>query len=70
LNDLFDWGNDKFVLGKLPDANKNGTRRKKTHQEIFMEAILDDVEESTPKEETKEDKDKSIESETTEETTP
>ena len=33
MNDLFNWGNDKFVLGKLADKSGNGTagaKRRKT----------------------------------------
>jgi len=42
LNDLFNWGNDRFVLGQLPSSGGNSTlRRKKSPQEIFMEAILE-----------------------------
>lgn len=41
MQDLFDWGNDRFVMGKIADASKNGTKRKKTHHEIFMEAIME-----------------------------
>ena len=58
MNDLFNWGNDRFVLGRIEDKSGgvNGTaRRKKTPQEIFMEAILDDDEK---KEETKPTEDK------------
>ena len=46
INDLFDWGNDRFVLGKLPDAHGNATRRKKSHYDVFMEAILEEEEEN------------------------
>ena len=51
MTDLFNWGNDKFVLGRqIADHSGNSTvKRKKTPQEIFMEAILD--EEETPKKE-------------------
>lgn len=51
MNDLFNWGNDRFVLGKLADnSGGNGTaKRKKSPQEIFMEAILEEEEEK-PKE--------------------
>jgi hypothetical protein len=44
MDDLFNWGNDKFVLGRqLADKNGNSTvKRKKTPQEVFMEAILDE----------------------------
>eukprot|EP00347_Sterkiella_histriomuscorum_P004222 403361278 len=48
LNDLFNWGNDRFVLGQLPSQSGNSTmKRKKSPQEIFMEAILE--EDETPK---------------------
>jgi len=52
MDDLFNWGNDRFVLGRqIADKSGNSTaKRKKTPQEIFMEAIL---EEDTPKEEPK-----------------
>jgi hypothetical protein len=51
MTDFFNWGNDKFVLGRqIADHSGNSTvKRKKTPQEIFMEAILD--EEETPKKE-------------------
>lgn len=53
MNDFFNWGNDKFVLGKIEDKSGNGTaRRKKTPQEIFMEAIMDDEEPAKKVEET------------------
>jgi len=55
MNDLFNWGNDKFVLGRqqLADASGNSTvKRKKTPQEIFMEAILEGDEEKPKQEET------------------
>lgn len=44
MNDLFNWGNDRFVLGRqIADKSGNSTgKRKKSPQEIFMEAILDD----------------------------
>jgi hypothetical protein len=45
MNDLFNWGNNRFVLGRIEDKSggANGTaKRKKTPQDIFMEAILDD----------------------------
>lgn len=56
MTDFFNWGNDKFVLGRqIADHSGNSTvKRKKTPQEIFMEAILDDEEppkQETPKEE-------------------
>lgn len=42
INDLFNWGNDRFVLGQLASSSgPGGMKRKKTPQEIFMEAILD-----------------------------
>lgn len=45
MNDFFNWGNDRFVLGQLPSQAGNSTlKRKKSPQEIFMEAILDDEE--------------------------
>ncbi len=40
FDDLFNWGNDRFVLGKLGDG-KNITKRKKSNHEIFMEALLE-----------------------------
>lgn len=46
FNDLFEWGNQRFVMGRLAD-NKNGTKRKLTPHEIFMNAILE--EEEAPK---------------------
>lgn len=47
LNDLFNWGNDRFVLGRqIAASGGNSTiKRKKTPQEIFMEAILEDEQE-------------------------
>lgn len=43
MNDLFNWGNDRFVLGRIEDKSVNGTvKRKKTPQQIFMEAIMED----------------------------
>lgn len=54
MNDLFNWGNDRFVLGRLADHGGNSTiKRKKSPQEIFMEAILDPeaADESEPKKE-------------------
>ena len=55
MNDLFDWGNDRFVLGQLADkahaGNSTGVKRKKSPQEIFMEAILDPEPEDEPKKE-------------------
>lgn len=44
MQDLFDWGNDRFVLGKLPDKG-NSTKRKKSARELFEEAILGTEEE-------------------------
>jgi hypothetical protein len=58
MNDLFNWGNDRFVLGRqIADKSSNSTaKRKKSPQEIFMEAILDEEKEveAPPKEETEE----------------
>jgi hypothetical protein len=46
INDLFDWGHDRFIVGKIADASGNSTtKRKKTPQEVFMEAILETGEE-------------------------
>lgn len=45
IDDLFNWGNDRFVLGKLPEHG-NATKRKKSHYDIFMEAILEEEEEN------------------------
>jgi hypothetical protein len=58
MNDLFNWGNDRFVLGRqIADKSGNSTgKRKKSPQEIFMEAILD--EEPAPATETKEEEEK------------
>ena len=61
MDDLFNWGNDRFVLGRqIADKSGNSTaKRKKTPQEIFMEAILEEEEpkkkeeEPKPSEETK-----------------
>ena len=76
MTDLFNWGNDKFVLGRqIADHSGNSTvKRKKTPQEIFMEAILDEeeppkqetkpAEEETPKEEKNEDKEHTIDRDT------
>jgi hypothetical protein len=48
INDLFNWGNDRFVLGQLPSQSGNSTlKRKKSPQEVFMEAILETEEETT-----------------------
>ena len=46
MDDLFNWGNDRFVLGRqIADKSGNSTvKRKRTPQEIFMEAILDEEE--------------------------
>lgn len=50
MNDFFNWGNDRFVLGQLPSSgNSTGIRRKKSPQEIFMEAILEDEEDTSSK---------------------
>jgi hypothetical protein len=46
FNDLFAWGENKFVLGNS-DINKNGTKRKKSYHETFMEAIMEGEEEET-----------------------
>jgi len=53
MDDLFNWGNDRFVLGRqIADKSGNSTvKRKKTPQEIFMEAILDEEEPPKKKEE-------------------
>lgn len=55
MNDFFNWGNDRFVLGKLADKSGNGgnstVKRKKSPQEIFMEAILEDEAEQNKEEE-------------------
>jgi Translocation protein Sec62 len=77
MTDLFNWGNDKFVLGRqIADHSGNSTvKRKKTPQEIFMEAILDEEEqppkqeepvktEETTKEEKNEDKEDNIDRDT------
>jgi len=49
MHDLFEWGNDRFVMGKIADGSgKNGTARKKTAHEIFMEAIMETDEEVKP----------------------
>lgn len=42
MNEFFNWGNDKFVLGQL-GASKGEVagRKKKSARDIFMEAILD-----------------------------
>ena len=55
VNDLFDWGNDRFVLGKLPEhSGGNATKRKLSPHEIFMQAIIEEEEESKqPAEEAK-----------------
>lgn len=46
MDDLFNWGNDRFVLGRqIADKSGNSTvKRKRTPQEIFMDAILDEEE--------------------------
>ena len=41
---MFNWGNDRFVLGKLPEAG-NSTKRKKSARELFEEAIIGSEEE-------------------------
>ncbi len=76
MTDLFNWGNDKFVLGRqIADHSGNSTvKRKKTPQEIFMEAILDEEEppkqeepvktEEASKEEKNEDKEDNIDRDT------
>ena len=67
MTDLFNWGNDKFVLGRqIADHSGNSTvKRKKTPQEIFMEAILDEEEEK-PKQEEKKLEEEPKETESTE----
>ena len=67
MTDLFNWGNDKFVLGRqIADHSGNSTvKRKKTPQEIFMEAILDEEEEK-PKQEEKKVEEEPKETENTE----
>jgi hypothetical protein len=40
MDDFFNWGNDRFVMGKIGDG-KNVTKKKKSNHEIFMEAILE-----------------------------
>lgn len=45
IHDMFEWGNERFVQGRIADGSKNGTKRKKTHHEIFMEAIMEAEEE-------------------------
>mmetsp|Transcript_38687 Transcript_38687/g.37033 ORF Transcript_38687/g.37033 Transcript_38687/m.37033 type:complete len:87 (+) Transcript_38687:686-946(+) len=44
LNDLFDWGHDRFVMGKIADKSGNA-KKKKSNYEIFMEAIMEGEEE-------------------------
>ena len=68
MTDLFNWGNDKFVLGRqIADHSGNSTiKRKKTPQEIFMEAILDEEEEKPKEEPKKEEEPVTKESETEE----
>jgi hypothetical protein len=46
VNDLFDWGNNKFVLGNDAMKAGNSTKKKKSHYDIFMEAILEEEEEN------------------------
>lgn len=41
LNDLFEWGNERFVMGRIADSSAAGAKRKKTARELFMDAILD-----------------------------
>jgi hypothetical protein len=55
MDDLFNWGNDRFVLGRqIADKSGNSTaKRKKTPQEIFMEAILEEEEPKKKEEEPK-----------------
>ena len=67
MTDLFNWGNDRFVLGRqIADHSGNSTvKRKKTPQEIFMEAILDEEEEK-PKQEEKKLEEEPKETESTE----
>jgi len=49
MHDLFEWGNDRFVVGRIADGSgKNGTARKKTAHEIFMEAIMETDDEVKP----------------------
>ncbi len=63
MNDLFNWGNDRFVLGRqIADKSVNGTgpKRKKTPQEIFMEAILEDEDTKKQEEIPKDDKNEDI----------
>mmetsp|Transcript_29230 Transcript_29230/g.21762 ORF Transcript_29230/g.21762 Transcript_29230/m.21762 type:complete len:116 (+) Transcript_29230:763-1110(+) len=55
LNDLFEWGNDRFVLGKLADKSGTAGKKKKSNYEIFMEAFMDDEEEKKPDDDTKEE---------------
>ena len=50
MNDLFEWGNERFVHGKIADSNGNGTRRAKSSRDIFMSAIFDDEELVVPEE--------------------
>jgi len=44
IDDLFNWGNNRFVMGQIEDQNTNKTARKKTAQEIFMEVLLGEEE--------------------------
>ena len=55
MEDLFNWGNDRFVMGRIEDQNMNKTARKKTAQEVFMEVLLGDENEKTQQEDKKED---------------
>ncbi len=41
MDDLFNWGNDRFVLGRIADKSGNGTLRKKSAREIFEDALFD-----------------------------
>jgi hypothetical protein len=43
MDDLFNWGNDRFVMGRLADKSGggNGTARKKSAREIFEDSFLD-----------------------------
>ena len=65
MNDLFDWGNDRFVLGKLPDASGNSNVKKKSARQLFEEAILGEPEEEEYVKFKKEDDEKKDEDEDT-----
>lgn len=41
IDDLFYWGHDRFVMGKITDGKNSTVKRKKTNHEIFMEAIME-----------------------------